>query len=234
MGWVGAVGLVAAGAVLWSIYFRFKDRFAPEPLKLLGVSLILGGLAAGLALAGFRLLEAAGLPELSGLGSGGLFLYCVGAIGVVEEGAKFVVFRTVMVRWREFDEPIDGLVYAAMVAIGFACVENLIYSAVAGWPEQIGRAMAAPLTHSLFAAIWGLPAARALLVPRSAAARFSLQAGPLAASMALHGFYDFLLLEFDATYAASAVILVLWVGLIAYCGRQNPGSPRAVRQSAVK
>jgi RsiW-degrading membrane proteinase PrsW (M82 family) len=59
MGWVGAVGVAAGGAVLWNLYFRFKDRLKPEPLKLLAVSLMLGAAAAGMAIVVFLLLWSA-------------------------------------------------------------------------------------------------------------------------------------------------------------------------------
>ena len=226
MGWSFAVGIVAAGGVLWSLYFRFKDRLKPEPLKLLAVSLLLGGGAAGLAFTIFRLLPSMGLPEIPPSGGPGLFLYCVAVIGAVEEGVKFAVVRLVMVRWREFDEVIDGLFYAAMTAIGFASAENLINAESALWPEQLARAATLPLTHALFAAVWGLPMAHALSVPRPAASRFMRQALPLALSMFLHGLYDFFLLGYDATLSASGVVLVLWGAVIWVAQRMEDGSRR--------
>lgn len=228
MAWPLAVGVVAAGAVLWSLYFRFKDRLKPEPLKLLAVSLLLGSGAAGLSIILFRLLPSAGLPEVPPTGGLGLLLYCVAVIGAVEEGVKFAVVRLVMVRWREFDEVIDGLFYAAMTAVGFASVENLVYAESAPWPEQLARAATLPLTHAVFAAVWGLPMAHALSVPRPAASRFMRQALPLALSMFLHGLYDFFLLGYDATISASAVVLVLW-GAIIYVAQRMENESRRIR-----
>jgi RsiW-degrading membrane proteinase PrsW (M82 family) len=224
-----AAGVIAAGAAMWSLYFRFKDRLNPEPVKLLVMSVVLGGVAAAGALMIFRLLTAIGVPEMPQGSGPGLLVYCIAVIGAVEEGAKFAVVRSVMARWREFDEPIDGMVYAAMVAIGFAGVENLLYAQAIGWPEQLARARASPLTHALFAAVWGLGLARALLVSRTALGRFLWQAGPLAAGAGLHGLYDYFILALDATWASSAVILLLWIGLIV-CGRRFARQPLPVRK----
>lgn len=100
-----------------------------------------------------------------------------------------------------------------------------MYAPVVGWQEQLARAAVSPLTHALFAAVWGLGLARALLVARTARGRFLWQAGPLAAGMGLHGLYDYFILAFDATWASSAVILALWVGLIV-TGRRLEGMTR--------
>jgi RsiW-degrading membrane proteinase PrsW (M82 family) len=228
MDWVFAAGAVAAGAVFWSVYFRLKDRLKPEPFKLVASAVLLGGVAAGAAMAVFRLLPAFGVP------SGptpedlpALLLYCVAVIGVVEEGLKFAVVRLFMVRWREYDEVIDGLVYAALTAIGFAAVENLVYARGAPGIEVLARAAALPLTHAVFSAVWGLPMAHALSIPRPAASRFLRQAAPLALSMGLHGAYDFFLLGFNATFTASAIVLVLWIALIYSAGRLEKEARRS-------
>jgi RsiW-degrading membrane proteinase PrsW (M82 family) len=46
---------------------------------------------------------------------------------VVEEVCKFIPVRFGVYYLREFDEPMDGIVYAAAVALGFAAVENVLY-----------------------------------------------------------------------------------------------------------
>lgn len=226
MAWTLVVGAVAAAGVLWSLYFRFKDRLRPEPLKAVIGAVALGGVAAGLAVAVFRLLAALGLPEEPPESALPLLAYCIAVIGAVEEGLKFAVVRVVVVRWREFDEVIDGLFYAAMAAIGFASVENLVRAGDAFWPEQLARAATLPLTHSVFAAVWGLPLAHAISIPRPASSRFMRQAAPLGLSMLMHGVYDFCLLAYDATIGASAVVLVLWGGMIWAAGRIEDASRR--------
>jgi protease PrsW len=228
MAWTVAVGAVAAAAVFWSLYFRFKDRLRPEPLTHVIGALLLGAVAAVLAVGVFRLLPFFGVPDEPPAGGLALLLYCVAVIGAVEEGLKFAVVRLAVVRWRAFDEVIDGLLYAAMVAIGFASVENLVHATDVLWPEQLARAATLPLTHAVFAAVWGLPMAHALSVPRPAASRFMRQAIPLALSMLLHGLYDFFLLGLDATVGASAVVLVVWVGII-YAAQSIEGASRPRR-----
>ena len=45
--------------------------------------------------------------------------------GLVEEMAKFSIVLAICVFHHEFDEPVDGLIYMAAVAMGFTAVEDL-------------------------------------------------------------------------------------------------------------
>jgi RsiW-degrading membrane proteinase PrsW (M82 family) len=148
-----------------------------------------------------------------------IFLYCVIIVGPLEEGVKFLIARAIVFRWRHFDEPIDGMVYASFVAIGFAAAENFLYMPYLIWQEQLVRAVTSPLTHSLFASVWGFGTAYAILRCHGRGSRFFWQAAPLGISMLLHGLYNFFLLAMHAAYIASIIILVLWIGLIWYARR---------------
>jgi len=217
--WIRGAGFAAGGAAFWLVYFYLKDRLRPEPRRLLFAAFVLGGLSALLAVGLFRLLPLLGLPATPGVGQAAILAYCVAIVGPIEEGAKFAVARGIVFRWHAFDEPIDGVVYAAVVAIGFATVENLLYIPLLDWPHQLARALASPLTHSLFAAIWGYGVGRAFFTERGGFRRFAWQAGTLVGSMIVHGVYDYLLLARGATLTAGAIVLVLWVGLIVQCRR---------------
>jgi RsiW-degrading membrane proteinase PrsW (M82 family) len=209
-------GFIAGGAILWLIYFNLKDRLRPEPRLLLVLAFILGGLSAVAGLAAYGLAVMTSLPAEPGGSAGEILFYCLAVVGPIEEGVKFLFARAFIFRLKHFDEPIDGIVYAAAVAVGFASFENLIYLPHLAWPEQLARALASPLTHSLFAAIWGFGVSRAFFSSNSRAARLSWQLLTLLASMLLHGLYDFFLLASGATFIASGIALVLWLSLIAY------------------
>ena len=201
------------------LYFDRKDSLKPEPRRLLLLAWGCGCGSAVLALILYWVAGLLGLPSWPGESRGEIALYCLALVGPVEEGAKFLAARLLVFRWRHFDERIDGMVYAGAVAIGFATVENLLYAQILPWPQQLARAVTSPLTHSLFAAIWGFGAAHALIVCRSKGCRLLWQLVPLVLAMAVHGLYDFFLLAFNATLPASAVILLLWVALILHSRR---------------
>jgi protease PrsW len=46
---------------------------------------------------------------------------------VPEETVKVGIIAAVALRSREFDEPMDGVVYGTAVGLGFAAVENFLY-----------------------------------------------------------------------------------------------------------
>jgi len=46
---------------------------------------------------------------------------------VVEEGLKFLILYFVVYRLREFNEPMDAIVYGVCASLGFAALENIYY-----------------------------------------------------------------------------------------------------------
>ena len=105
---------------LWLVYSR--DRYDPEPKKLI----------AKLFAMGLPAVIVAGIPEafIPLQLDGGSVLVVAGAVicvGLVEEGAKFAAMWLLVRRHPAFDEPVDGMVYASSVALGFAAIETTLY-----------------------------------------------------------------------------------------------------------
>jgi len=213
-GTAAAAGIASGGAALWLVYFDLKDRLAPEPRRLLIAAFALGALSTLPALGAYRLAGLVGLPVSPGDSFVGTLRYCLLTVGPVEESAKFLGALVVW-HWKAFDEWIDGVIYAAMLAIGFATAENLVYAGFLTPLEQIARAVASPLVHALFAACWGWPLGWAHVHRvRPAAAGLAIGAGLLVASL-LHGLYDFALIGLGAPVVSSMLVLACWLGLLA-------------------
>lgn len=142
------LGLTVLPTAFWLWLFVRRDAH-PEPPRLLLRTFAYGGLAWGLAVA----------LELSVLGvrSAAAALVLAAAI---EEGVKLLAASTAA-REREFDEPMDGLIYAVTAALGFSLLENLAY----GWQFGAGvaawRGLTTTLAHALFSAPLGYGLARA-------------------------------------------------------------------------
>ena len=140
----------------------------------------------------------------------GLFLYAMLAIGPIEEFAKLLPFLIVVVRFRHFDEPIDGIVYASFIALGYAAAENVQYLQFLTPVEAVARGFASPVVHILFASIWGHWIGTAKLEKRAllpaAFVGFLLSA-------AAHGIYDFIVLLEPVNALPVAALLVVggWV-----------------------
>lgn len=208
------LGLLAAPSFFWAAYHYYKDRHRPEPVRYLLLSYGLGIAAGYLGLQAYALLDLVGLRrdawELAERDLPGLLLYALLVIGTVEELAKFVPFWLIGMRLHHFDEPIDGIVYASFVALGFASYENFHYlPQLDGW-ETLGRAIAAPVVHVAFASIWGYGCGCARVCrpwPRLACA------GALALAVAGHGLYDFVVIGLPqwAQALPPLLILALWL-----------------------
>ncbi len=93
----------------------------------------------------------------------------------VEESVKGLVLLIILFRWRhEIDSILDGIIYGAMVGLGFAMVENVYYfinvyneGGVEAWQFNIFlRAIIFGLNHALFTSITGLGIAIARLSPK--------------------------------------------------------------------
>ena len=205
---------VVAPILFWAAYHYYKDRDLPEPPGNLVLCFVLGIFAAGLSKAMYVGLEPLGLRfdavALAADNGPGLFVYAMLAIGPIEELAKMIPFLLVVVRFKAFDDPMDGIIYASFIALGYAAVENYHYLDILTTAEAFARGFAGPVIHIVFASIWAHWIARALLAGKSAV-RPALTGFLLAAG--LHGFYDFLVLRHVvlALPIAAALIVAIWI-----------------------
>jgi len=139
-----------------------------------------------------------------------LLAYSMLAIGPIEEFAKMLPFLVIVMRFRAFDELLDGIVYASFIGLGYALAENLQYLDFLSPLEAAARGFAGPVVHILFASIWGYWISRARLSSLSVARAASL--GFLLAAF-LHGLYDFLVLlhPVAALPVAASLIVGIWI-----------------------
>jgi RsiW-degrading membrane proteinase PrsW (M82 family) len=199
--------------LFWAAYHYHKDRHLPEPISRLALAFALGLLSAGLSRTLYIALGWASLRyDAVALADGnlpGLFAYSMLAIGPVEELAKLLPFL-LLLRIPELDEPMDGIIYASFVALGYAAVENVMYLQYLTPVEATARGFAGPVVHMLFASIWGYRVGCAhlngeRLLPELAGG-FLLAAG-------LHGLYNFFVLQqaLNALPTAALMILTIWI-----------------------
>jgi len=214
MGYLMYIVPIVMPAIFWAGYHYYKDRHMPEPIGNLVLCFGLGILSfylgklmyMGLDLVGLRF-NAFALAESS---RAGLLAYSVLAIGGIEEFAKLLPFLIVVLRFKAFDEPVDGIIYAAFIALGFAAVENILYLQYADGLEMIGRGFASPLVHVMFASIWAFNIGLAFLQRRRLTAIVLKYLGLAALA---HGVYDFMViaLPLSALPLSALLILAIWL-----------------------
>ncbi|WP_304633510.1 PrsW family glutamic-type intramembrane protease [Pseudonocardia sp. C8] len=177
--------------------FLWVDRWEPEPPRmLLGAFLWGAGFSALVSLL-INTSASAVLDAAAGRGAGDM----VGPIlvaPVVEEFAKGLFLVGLLVfRRREFDGIVDGIVYAGIVAAGFAFSENILYLGRAvSDPQAAGvlatlfvRGVASPFAHPLFTCMIGIAAGLAAARRGAGARVLALAAGYLAA-VVLHALWN--------------------------------------------
>jgi RsiW-degrading membrane proteinase PrsW (M82 family) len=121
-----------------------------------------------------------------------------------------IPFLVLVIHFREFDEPVDGIIYASFIALGFAAMENIQYLNFVSSGEAWARGFAGPVVHIVFASIWGYYIGRAYLC-RKFLGRTIFAA--LAFTAILHGVYDFVVIALPAPALPVAAFLIVGIWL---------------------
>ena len=175
--------------------FIWLDRLEPEPRAMRWNAFLWGG--------GISVLVGGLVNEFTDASFGTTAALVISA-PVAEEIMKSLGILGAAKR-NQIDSPLDGVVYAGYVGLGFAMVENIIYFSQAIADDDLGlvfvmRGLFSPFAHPFFTLWVGLAIGTAVRKGRSR--RFAAMRGLLLA-MALHaswnasgvnGFFAFLLL----------------------------------------
>lgn len=141
------------------------DRYESEPLWMLATAFFWGALVAPFF--AFLLNTTTGLivgSLANSMNAGETFAAVISA-PIVEESAKAIIlFAFFFFKKDEFDGVVDGIVYAALVGLGFAMTENIQYYGKAALEGGGGaltvtfiiRGALAPFSHPLFTSLTGI------------------------------------------------------------------------------
>lgn len=156
-------------AMIYLLPFLWLDRYDPEPLWLLALAFAWGALVA--VIVSFVINTAVGVVVMSVTRDPSLATIAGAVISapVFEEGSKGLGLVILLIFFRRyFDDILDGIVFAGMIALGFATVENVLYygNAIGGAPEgMVGASLAilfvmrgilSPFAHVTFTAMTGV------------------------------------------------------------------------------
>ena len=150
------IAITALSAIVPSLlliwYFHSRDVY-PEPPRVIWATFGLGVLTVipilMVALPVAKLLGEFENPYVHGLNEAFF------TAAIPEELFKFLVVALYCARHKEFDEPMDGIVYGAVASLGFATFENVLYVAQGGAGVAILRALSAVPGHACMGAIMG-------------------------------------------------------------------------------
>ena len=212
-----ALAMAGIPAVFWLGFFYLMDRHEPEPKQLVVGVCVLGALVAA-PLADFLLYQA--VPpvalEVEGISpwSADRLLYGILVAGLAQETCKYAAVRYTVYMSREFDEPMDGIVYMMACGTGFAVWVNFHRMSGQGHSVDLSTAAAqavvTTLAHASFAGALGYVMGRAKFSQRNAPLRGLLLMLGLLGAAFLNGQFQII----EQWVSASGMKAQPWRGIV--------------------
>ncbi len=155
-------------AMIYVLPLLWIDRYDPEPLWLLALAFAWGALVAVLVSFVINTGVGIGVSEMIGGQQGLVYGDIVGAVisaPIVEEASKGAGLLILLIFFRRyFDDILDGIVFAGVIALGFATVENVLYygralvmgGMIALMFTMVLRGILSPFAHVTFTAMTGI------------------------------------------------------------------------------
>jgi RsiW-degrading membrane proteinase PrsW (M82 family) len=240
---VGIVALALAPLAFFLWFFYTRDKLEPEPHGLVLRIFFLGLLVSMPVLAIQHWLPLS------------YWLMGVVIVPVLAELGKFLVVRLEVYNHPEFDEPMDGIIFAAAAGLGFATLGVigsmlLAYFNVARLGVSAAETGATSLKavlemfamqgllaapgHALWSSLWGYGLGLAKFVPPHTNNRFVLQG--LIAAMLAHGALNALAMEPDWWFNRVGMVLLivlLWVVVMRCIQKAESISPHRLADTDV-
>jgi RsiW-degrading membrane proteinase PrsW (M82 family)/GNAT superfamily N-acetyltransferase len=154
------IALAIAPGIAICLFIFHRDVFNREPKLNLFISFALGGLSIIPAI----IVERKFYPLISDDIPGTAFRAFI-IVALTEELVKFLALRFYSFNKKSFDEPLDGIVYAVTVSMGFATVENIMYVTAYGIQTGVVRMFLAVPAHATFGVLMGYYAGKAKFDP---------------------------------------------------------------------
>ncbi|HEY5729871.1 MAG TPA: PrsW family intramembrane metalloprotease [Anaerolineales bacterium] len=184
---------------LFAAFVNWLDRYEKEPKLLLGAAFVWGVVIAG---GGAYILNTAvgiGVYSLTGSVSAADFSTTSIAAPIIEEALKGLAVLVVFLMFRkEFDSVLDGIVYGAITAMGFAAIENVLYIYRNGfqdggwdgfWTLVFIRVLLVGWMHPFFTAFTGIGIAVARISRSTLLKIIAIPAGYMVAVLT-HSFHN--------------------------------------------
>lgn len=217
---VGVCVAFLAAPVYVSIWL-WLDRYDPEPAWALAGALVWGAGAATFVSGLANSLFTATLTSLTQNPGLSHFLSASISAPLVEEATKgLAVLLIFLFLRREFDGVLDGIVYAGIVALGFATVENVLYYGRVVAKEGAGgllvvfilRGVLGPFGHAVFTSMIGIGCGVARQ-SHSAGVRIVMPLLGYAAAVLLHFLWNTLAALAGSVAGFLVVYIVIWAPL---------------------
>lgn len=203
--------------VLFFGYQIYKKDFDKEPTEIL-VKLFFSGIGSTvvtLVISGILMMFIPFMAkEATELNVFELIPYAFLCVALVEEFSKWIFVYKLEYNDREFNHLYDGIVYAAFVSLGFACLENILYVFEGGVQTAIVRAFLAIPGHLCDGIMMGYylsMAKLALCNNNKSLSKKNLILSLVVPTLA-HGIYDYLLMAGEVT--ENGLFILAFLGFV--------------------
>ncbi len=235
MAFLGALFFGFVPMFLFAAFVNWLDRYEKEPKLLLGAAFIWGVVIAG---GGAYILNTAfgiGIYALTGSEGAAEVGTTSIAAPIIEEALKGLAILAVFLMFRkEFDSVLDGVVYGAVTAMGFAAIENVLYIYRNGyleggwegfWVLVVIRVILVGWMHPFFTAFTGIGLAIARMTRNVLVKIIAVPTGYAIAVVAhafhntfsgLIGGFEGLLAGTFVDYIGYAVMLIFIIWMVVY------------------
>jgi RsiW-degrading membrane proteinase PrsW (M82 family) len=192
------------------VYIYVKDKYEKESKRYLTLAFVLGGVVSIIITTILYLFFDLFLPLPDDYSIWQQFVKAFFVVGFIEEFSKYLMVRGFLQPRTVFNEPYDGIIYAVMVSMGFAAVENIMYVIQGGINVAFLRAFTAIPAHATFAIIMGYYMGKAKFSKN----KFKWNLIGLFTAVLFHGAYDFFLFIGFIPGISIGAFLSLIVGVI--------------------
>ncbi len=171
------------------IYIYIKDKYEKESKRILTYTFVLGAIVSIAITTILYVFFDLFLPLSNHFSVWQQFVKAFFVVALIEEFSKYVIVRYYNQPRKGFNEPFDGIIYAVMVSMGFAAVENIMYVSQGGLDVALLRAFTAIPAHATFGVIMGYYMGKAKFSKN----KIKWNLIGLMGAILFHGTYDFFL-----------------------------------------
>ncbi len=171
------------------IYIYIKDKYEKESKRMLAYTFLLGAVVSIIITTILYKFFDLFLPIPDDYSIWQQFVKAFFIVALIEEFSKYVIVRYFNQPRKGFNEPFDGIIYAVMVSMGFAALENIMYVFQGGMQVALLRAFTAIPAHAIFAVLMGYFMGKAKFSKN----KMKWNLIGLSLGIVFHGTYDFFL-----------------------------------------
>ncbi|WP_405562597.1 PrsW family intramembrane metalloprotease [Polaribacter sp. Asnod6-C07] len=202
--------LAVAPVMIVVIFIYLKDKYEKEPIHFLIKNFLLGAIVSVFVTLLLGAVANAIFPVTDYTNIFQQFVKAFFVVALVEEFSKYIIVKFYAQKNKEFNEPFDGIVYAVMVSMGFAALENIMYVYQFGFTTGLLRAFTAVPAHATFGILMGYFMGKSKFSDKKVQNNLI----GLVAATIFHGAYDFFLFINFIPGMIIGAILSLLVGII--------------------